>query len=150
MSATLTGPAPTRGEAPSHSPPDTRWVPGIGVTQALGWFSIGLGLAETLAPDAMARLTGVRKPATLWAYGLREIVTGVGILATRGRPTWWMWGRVVGDALDLATIAAEAGDSHDDTPRYERLLASAAAVAGVTVLDVMCALGLSAADRLEG
>ena len=44
----ITAPTPTRGPAPSHSPPDMHYAPGIGLARALGWFSIGLGLAEIL------------------------------------------------------------------------------------------------------
>src|SRR5947209_10102577 len=100
-------PAPTRGRAPSHSPPDTVYAPGIKLARGLGWFSIGLGLAEVLAPHAMADLTGVRSPALLRAYGLREIICGIGILGS-ARPAGWLWGRVAGDALDLATLLAAA------------------------------------------
>src|SRR3954471_18313965 len=94
----LTEPAPTRGPAPSHSPPDTRYAPGIGLARFLGWFSIGLGMAELLAPREMARLGGVRQEGLLQAYGLREIATGIGILSSP-QPAGWLWARVAGDAL---------------------------------------------------
>ncbi len=45
-------PTPTRGLAPSHSPPDVRYAPGIGMAKALGWLSIGLGAAELLCAAA--------------------------------------------------------------------------------------------------
>ena len=32
---------------------------------ALGWFSIGLGLAEVAAPGSLARLVGIRATATI-------------------------------------------------------------------------------------
>src|SRR5947209_15728050 len=102
-------PTPTRGPAPSHSPPDMHYAPGLGLARGLGWFSIGLGLAEALAPRAMGDLTGVRNAGLVQAYGLREIATGIGILSS-ARPAGWMWGRVAGDALDIATLlAASAG-----------------------------------------
>jgi hypothetical protein len=48
----------------------------------LGWFSIGLGLTELLAPGHLARFLGMEDRAELIrAYGAREIVTGVSILA---------------------------------------------------------------------
>lgn len=103
----------------------------------LGLFSLGLGLAEVAAPRSLARLTGVRfSPALIRAYGLREIAAGIGILTAR-RPAAWLWGRVAGDALDLATLGAayaEAGGRDRD-----RVTAATAAVAGVTALDVICA-----------
>ena len=49
-----TAPKPTHGGAPSHGPPDTRYVPGNSLARFLGYFSIGLGLAEILAPRALA------------------------------------------------------------------------------------------------
>src|SRR5690242_9286505 len=47
----------------------------------LGWFSIGLGVAEVVAPRTVARLVGTRNNSGLIrCYGLREIASGVGIL----------------------------------------------------------------------
>src|SRR4051812_10257258 len=72
--------------------------------QGLGWFSIGLGIAEVLMPRAVARVTGMQgREGLLFACGLREIATGVGILMSRD-PTPWVWGRVAGDAIDMATL----------------------------------------------
>ena len=71
----------------------------------LGWFSIALGLAEFFAPRRVGRMVGVEgNGSLLQAYGLREFFAGVGILASR-RKAPWLWARVVGDALDLATLA---------------------------------------------
>jgi hypothetical protein len=139
-------PTPTRGPAPSHSPPDTRYAPGISLARGLGWFSIGLGLAELLEPEAMADLTGVRSEGLLRAYGVREIVTALGILGS-SRPARWVWGRVAGDALDIATLLTPAAS--DDGDRGRALIATAA-VAGVTLLDALCATQLTAAAALEG
>jgi len=143
----FTEPTPTRGPAPSHSPPDTRYVPGNSLARGLGWFSIGLGLAELLAPQAMADLTGVPHPRLLQGYGLREIACGIGILSSI-RPAGWLWARVAGDALDLATLGAAMAE--DDTQGRERALVAAAAVAGVAVLDLICAGQLTTAAALEG
>jgi len=79
---------------------------GDGLARSLGWFSIGLGLAEVLAPKQIAKLTGTRNH-TGWirAYGIREIVSGVGIL-TNPNPAPWLWSRVGGDILDLASLGA--------------------------------------------
>ncbi len=139
-------PTPTRGPAPSHSPPDTRYAPGISLARGLGWFSIGLGLAEVLAPRAMANLTGFRHPRLLQSFGLREIACGIGILSG-SRPTAWMWGRVAGDAMDLAALGDALAEGDGDDRR--RALIAAAAVAGVTAMDVMCGAQLSAAAALE-
>lgn len=139
-------PTPTEGRAPSHAPPDVRFAPGISLAKKLGWLSIGLGLAEVIAPYAVSALTGVRSPALIQAYGLREIVCGIGILSSN-RPAGWMWGRVAGDALDLATLGVAA---LDDRSAGSCQLTAAAAVLGVTALDVAAATQLSAAAAMEG
>lgn len=103
----------------------------------LGVFSLGLGLWEVLSPRTVGDATGVRMRGLLRGYGLREIAAGVGILTSR-RPAPWLWARVAGDAVDLATLAAAyAAADEDDRPRA---IAAAAAVAGVTALDIACAL----------
>ncbi|MDQ6760520.1 MAG: cyclase, partial [Acidobacteriota bacterium] len=116
---------------------------GEGLANGLGWFSIGLGLAEVLAPDQVARFIGVRPGEgtrnVLRTYGLREIGAGIGILS-QPRPVGWMWGRVAGDVLDLVTLSS--GLTSDDSDQT-RVLTATAAVVGVTVLDVLCAQKLS-------
>jgi uncharacterized membrane protein len=113
------------------------------LAQALGWFSIGLGVAELTAPRSLARFIGVRDDnetcALLRAYGAREIASGIGILSRR-RPAGWVWSRVGGDAIDLATLVAAY---RSDTTDTGRLNAATAAVLGVTALDIFCAQQLS-------
>jgi uncharacterized protein YjeT (DUF2065 family) len=118
----------------------------LGVTEerlasALGWFSIGLGLAEIVAPRALSKLIGVKgnHDALLRLFGLREMMSGLGIL-TQPRPAAWVWGRVGGDALDLACLGMALASPDSDR---EKVLAALASVAGVTVADVICAIQLS-------
>ena len=74
--------------------------------RALGWFSIGLGLAELAMPRRLARMAGAPNAPTLTRiFGVREIGTGIGILTSKD-PSPWLWGRVAGDALDVATVGA--------------------------------------------
>ncbi len=113
------------------------------LAKALGVFSVGLGLAQVLAPRGVARTIGIdddddnRK--TMLAIGLREIATGVGLL-TRARPAAFAWGRVTGDAMDLALLGRAFGSRRNDT---SRLAAATAAVVGVTVLDIVASRRLS-------
>jgi hypothetical protein len=110
------------------------------LARGLGWFSIGLGLMEVLAPHRLTRALGMRgQEQVIRAYGWREIATGIGILAAKD-PTPWIWGRVGGDALDIATLA---GGFHEHNRRKENVGLAMAAVAGVTALDVYCATALS-------
>jgi hypothetical protein len=106
----------------------------------LGWFSLGLGAAELLAPDALERFLGVEgRRMLVQAYGVREIGTGIGILTER-RPAEWVWGRVAGDVLDLGTLATALTP---DNPRRRNVLLAMGAVAGVMALDVLAARQLS-------
>jgi uncharacterized membrane protein len=116
---------------------------------ALGWFSIGLGLAEILAPTTLAKIAGVPRTAsarrTMRAMGVRETLTGLAILARPGAATP-LWGRVAGDAVDLALLgrafAAPGGNR-------ARLTASTAMVAGITALDALTAQRAGADGRAQ-
>jgi uncharacterized membrane protein len=115
----------------------------------LGWFSIGLGLAEVIAPKSFAKLIGARGKHTSFirfACGLREITAGIGIL-TKPRPTEWVWARVAGDAMDLTALCVAL--SSDDTDR-DRLTAATASVIGVTALDIYTAQKLSTEPGAHG
>ena len=101
--------------------------------RSLGWFSLGLGVAQVLAPKAVGRMIGVGDRSTvLRMCGAREIVTGLGLLSGRA-PTTFAVSRVVGDAMDLALLGASLR-SPDANPT--RVAAAATAVAGVTALDL--------------
>lgn len=109
----------------------------------LGWFSMGLGIAEVAAPGLVARLIGVEDDddsrELLRAAGMREMASGIGLL-TRQRRTGWMWARVGGDVVDLAML----GSAFRSEPvQRNRLIAATAAVAGVAALDVLCGTRLS-------
>ena len=106
------------------------------MARGLGWFSIGLGVAELVAGHRIARWMGMEDRAGLIrAYGAREVATGVGLLAM-GDARPWMWGRIAGDALDIATLAAA---HRDGNPRRENVATALGAVAAVTAFDVLCA-----------
>jgi hypothetical protein len=110
------------------------------LARGLGWFSLALGAAEVFGGRSIARWLGMEQHERLIrAYGVREIVKGVGILASND-PTPWVWGRVAGDALDLATLSKGLTD-----PKAERenVMLAMAAVAGATALDIYCANALT-------
>jgi uncharacterized membrane protein len=112
------------------------------LANALGWFSIGIGVAEVAAPRAVARLIGVKDEdktrKVLRGYGVREIAAGIGILS-RPQPAGWLWGRVAGDLLDLSSLGSAMTSRRSNRARVG---AATAAVIGVTALDVRCALQL--------
>ena len=106
----------------------------------LGWFSVGLGLAELAATGPLTRWLGVEEHSNLVrAYGLREIATGAAILGgSKIGP--FLWGRVAGDALDLASLGAAMRD--EDSHRRQLGIAIGAVV-GVTLLDILAGKRLS-------
>ncbi len=117
-----------------------RQVSNHALARMLGGFSVGLGLTEMIAPRALCEKLGLQREERLVrAFGARELATGVMILNSQD-PTPWLWGRVGGDALDLAVLATAKTD-RSSTDRSSRGLRGFAilAVAGITVLDLLCA-----------
>ena len=116
------------------------------VAYGLGWFSIGLGLAELLAPRQIGQALGLEKRAGLIRfYGVREIGAGLGILTQfDGMLAPWIWGRVGGDALDIGTLALALEKSNRKRGGAAIALTVVAAVAA---LDVWCARSLSERGR---
>jgi uncharacterized membrane protein len=106
---------------------------------ALGLFGVGLGVVELAAPGAVARAIGLRDDernrGVMRTMGAREVAAGLGLLS-RPRPAGWAWGRLVGDVIDLSLLGAAAGQEGADR---SRVAAAAAAVAGMAVLDLICA-----------
>jgi uncharacterized membrane protein len=117
-----------------------------GLVQALGWFSIGLGIAQLLAPRRISRAIGVGEyPTLMRACGAREVATGVGLLTQR-RTSPWLWSRVAGDALDLALLGA-AGRARGT--RENRIGLVSAAVAGIAVLDLLTSMNAQREEAPE-
>jgi uncharacterized membrane protein len=110
----------------------------------LGLFSIGLGLAELVAPRGLARLIGMpdASETTLRTFGAREIGNGVAILSQPDRAAW-LWTRVGGDALDVSYLASGLNSEENDS---QRIAGALFAVLGVTALDVICARMLAAGE----
>jgi len=113
--------------------------------RALGWFSIGLGLAELAMPRRLARMAGAPNlPTMTRIFGLREIGTGIGILTSKD-PSPWLWGRVAGDALDVATVGAGLVTRG----RPLRTLTSVAMLLGIAYVDMKVAEKAPPARKLE-
>jgi uncharacterized membrane protein len=128
-------------DAPTHYQ-ETQRTRKDPLTQSLGWFSVALGAAELFAPQVVARAIGIDEEehtTLLRSYGVRELAAGVGIL-TRPKPTYWMWNRVIGDTIDLASLGMALRSPDTDKPR---LMAATIAVLGVTALDIMCSVALT-------
>ena len=110
------------------------------LARGLGWFSIGLGVAELVAPGKLTRALGLEGRENLVrAFGAREIGAGVGALSTEPRPA--MWSRVGGDLLDLGTLAV--GFRNGDAEQRRNAAIAITAVLGVTLADIYTASTLT-------
>ena len=123
---------------------EDRGTGGESLADFLGYFSLGLGLAELVAPTLMSRLIGVKHPDhrtrnTMRLMGVREIGNGIAILSKQ-QPAEALWARVAGDALDLAFLGRTLANPDNDRGRT---LFAKANVLAVTALDVMAAKHLS-------
>src|SRR4051794_30638940 len=104
----------------------------------LGYFSIALGIAELAMPRAMRRAAGIdASDALVRGYGIREVATGVAILMTHDA-TPWIWGRVAGDALDIATVAFAPPDWRGGDRKKPWALGVLAAVTAVGLFFAFC------------
>jgi hypothetical protein len=119
--------------------PSARGVPDS-MAQGLGWFSMALGMAELVAAERLTRALGMEgKESLVRAFGAREIMSGM--LSLSVDRTAGIWSRVAGDALDIGVLMS----AHtDDNPKKRNVAIALGAVAGVTVLDAVCAVGLTA------
>lgn len=117
---------------------------GLKLARGLGWFSIALGTLELLATRGLAMSLGMRgNEPLIRLYGFREIATGIGILMSKD-PTPWIWGRVLGDALDTGTLAAHLNDENPEAANVATALGN---VAVATAADIYCAHRLSVGER---
>jgi len=120
----------------------------------LGWFSVGLGTAQLLAPKQVARLAGLstKGPAcmTMRLFGARELMSGLGILRRRA-PSRWLMARVAGDLLDLSALGSSFFSKEKRFRRRAstrgRLTTALASVAAVTALDVLGYRGTTKKER---
>jgi len=128
-----------------HRKPPTYGTKEIVLARGLGLLSIGLGLIDTFGRRSVARKTGLPNEPLIALYGLREIVSGIGLVVARD-PMPWVWARVGGDALDLGTLAT--GVSPRNTER-NGALAGLLMVAALTAVDVALAGRLHAAAEAQ-
>jgi len=103
------------------------------LAKALGWFSLGLGIAEVVAPRSFTRALGMEgKEALVRAYGVREIAAGV--LTLSPDKNAGLWSRLAGDGLDVATLLPGLSDAN---PKRDNVALALTMVAGVTLLDLI-------------
>lgn len=113
------------------------------LARLLGWFSIGLGMLELVAPGRIARALGMEGSEQIMRVcGAREI--GSGVLSLSLEKEAGLWSRVVGDGLDIAALLPAL---HPDNPKRGNVGLAIAAVAGVMALDYIAAQGVRERHR---
>jgi len=134
---------PTRQAWRDAPPRDAR---AHGLARALGWVSIGLGVLELVRPREVARSAGmVAADPLVRGYGVRELATGAALLASaRAEP--WLWARVAGDVVDIATVSAGLLNRPQAVRRGAGALLTLVAV---TAVDIACAAALGRERRLQ-
>jgi hypothetical protein len=105
------------------------------IARALGWFSIGLGIAELVGARHITRLLGTDgSEGLIRAFGAREI--GAGIVSLSVDKHVGLWSRVAGDVLDIAALASARRPGN---PKRHNIDSALAMVAGITLLDLLAA-----------
>ena len=115
------------------------------LARALGWFSIGLGVTELVAPGMLARTLGLEgKEGVIRAYGARELASAVPTLSVDKHVG--LASRIGGDMLDLGTLSSAL---HPDNPKRNNAAIATALVVGITLLDVFAYAGVKTAHSRE-
>jgi hypothetical protein len=105
------------------------------LARALGWFSIGLGALELLAPRRVTETLGMEGSETMVrAFGIREIVAGIMSLSVDKNAG--LWARVGGDGLDAAALLSGLTA---DNPKKGNIALALLMVGGIAMLDYRAA-----------
>lgn len=117
------------------------------ISRGLGFFSLGLGLAELFAPRQVAQAAGIHDDHDLLirSLGARELASGLAILSGMHTKES-VWSRVFGDAVDLGLMATALKSPNTDR---RKLTAAMIAVGGVTALDLLTSLRLTRGPRID-
>src|SRR3954466_5554996 len=114
------------------------------LAQFLGVFSIMLGAGELIWGGTIAEHTGLGGfECLVRVYDAREIGNGLLILFSKD-PTPWIWLRVIGDALDAATLIW--GYTRDPSHVTGVIIAFVAVTPGV-IADIYGAIKLSGKSK---
>lgn len=105
------------------------------LARALGWFSIGLGAMQLLAPRRVTETLGMEGHETLVrAFGVREILSGIMSLSVDKNAG--LWARVGGDGLDAAALLSGLTP---DNPKKANIALALLMVGGMAMLDYRAA-----------
>jgi hypothetical protein len=89
---------------------------------------------DLVAARRIARIIGMpRSEGLIRACGVREMVSGAGMIAARNRAPW-VWSRIAGDALDVAGLAPGLARTNERRKYAWLMLAGVAAITAVDLL----------------
>jgi uncharacterized membrane protein len=107
------------------------------LTTFLGWFSLGFGLVEVLAPRTLLNLIGIKDHdanVTLTrVMGVREIFSGIGIFV-EPRPVTWIQARIAGDGMDIALLSRAL--TSEQAKNQNSVIAALLSVLAITAMDI--------------
>jgi len=112
-----------------------------GLARALGWVSMGVGLAAVAVPGPLMKAIGLGDRPNLERFlGVRDLVLGTGLLLGQNTAAWCR-ARGIADALDVALIV---GGAATGAFRRDRAPIGVATGAGFSALSIWLA------RRLQG
>ncbi len=116
------------------------------LSTGLGIFGVALGAFQIFSAASIARFLGIDQTYrhAIRLSGARQIASGLGVLAEYRSPTP-LWAQVGGQALDMAGLSLALKGR---PARRSRVGFALAAVAGVALLDMICARNLER-EQLE-
>lgn len=114
-------------------------APSDRLARGLGYFALGIGLLQLLAPRRITRPLGLEGRETLVrACGAGKMLNGIGALSDN--PTPAIRTRFAGNALDLALLAPGLSA---DNPKRDNVRLVMALLLGCTLLEALTARSLS-------
>lgn len=117
------------------------------LSHAVGLTSIGLGVAQLVAPNLVGAITGVdrglKRSMGLRATGLGDLALGLGVLLRPRRPGP-LWARVAADALGIGLLAWSIRGKRSGR---DRAIASLMASAGLMALDAYATAKVTSAHE---
>jgi hypothetical protein len=126
---------------------DPRWrLPGTGLVRALGWVSIGVGLAAVATLRPLMDTFGLGDRPNLGSIlGTRDLVLGTGLLLGQNNTAAWCRARGIADALDVAIIIVGAASG---AFRRDRAPIGVASGAGFSALSFCSLFSWCVAQRI--
>ena len=124
---------PQRGQPQEEDQQGRAAASADGLARALGWVSIGVGLAAIAVPGPLTKAIGLGdRPNLGRLLGARDLVLGAGLLLGGQNTAAWCRARGLADALDVALIVVGAATG---AFRRERAPIGVATGAGFSALS---------------